>query len=88
ELADFKDSFGVPLTRMSEASYFFKMGKYMDWLIQYIKDNPTFIQPEAHRVNILTRLEKGLQNDLSVSRTTFKHGIAVPVGFDQSHVMY
>lgn len=48
--------------------------RYMEWLIQYIKDNPTFIQPEAHRVNILTRLEKGLQNDLSVSRTTFQHG--------------
>lgn len=27
ELADFKDAFGSPLKRMSEASYFFKMGK-------------------------------------------------------------
>eukprot|EP00752_Nemacystus_decipiens_P011387 g10117.t1 len=88
EIAGFKDAFGAPLTRMSEASYFFKMGKYIDWLIQYIKDNPTFIQPETHRQNILGRLEKGSQNDLSISRTTFKHGIPVPVGFDQAHVMY
>ncbi|CAM9158865.1 unnamed protein product [Ectocarpus sp. 8 AP-2014] len=88
ELADFKDAFGSPLKRMSEASYFFKMGKYIEWLIQYITDNPSFIQPETHRLNILTRLQNGHQNDLSVSRTTFKHGIPVPVGFDQAHVMY
>ncbi len=48
--------------------------RYTDWLIQYIKDNPTFIQPETHRQNILSRLEKGAQNDLSISRTTFSHG--------------
>ncbi|CAN0536632.1 unnamed protein product, partial [Laminaria digitata] len=48
--------------------------RYIDWLIQHIKDNPSFIQPETHRSLILKRLEKGHQNDLSVSRTTFKHG--------------
>jgi hypothetical protein len=29
---------------MSEASYFFKMGKHQEWLIQYIQDNPAFVQ--------------------------------------------
>lgn len=28
EMADFKDAFGTPLKRMSEDSYFFKMGRY------------------------------------------------------------
>ncbi|CAM9819812.1 unnamed protein product, partial [Choristocarpus tenellus] len=88
EKADFKDNFGTPLKRMSEDSYFFCMSKYTDWLVQYIKDNPSFIQPETHRSLILLRLEAEDQGDLSVSRTTFDWGIPVPEGFDKKHVMY
>ena len=83
----------VPLKRVSEESYFFRMGKYAERLIKHIEDNPTFIQPESAYSNILARLRKDELKDLSVSRTTFSWGIPLPPAFDQSeasgtHVMY
>lgn len=77
---------GHEVQLVKEQSYFFKMSKYADWLLQYYKDNPTFIQPEA-RMNEMIKnfIEPGLE-DLAVSRTTFNWG--VPVKSDPKHVVY
>ena len=89
EAAGFLDvGSGLPLKRVKEESYFFRMSKYTDNLIAYIEENPTFIQPEQYRNNILSRLKKEGLKDLSISRTSFSWGISVPEGFDQRHVMY
>jgi methionyl-tRNA synthetase len=79
---------GLPLKRVQEESYFFRMAKYSDWLIEYIETHPEVIQPEQFRNNILTRLRTDPLKDLSISRTTFSWGIQVPEGFDPKHVMY
>lgn len=79
---------GLPLKRVQEESYFFRMSKYGDWLIEYIESHPEFIQPEQYRNNILTRLKTDPLKDLSISRTTFSWGVPVPEGFDPKHVMY
>ena len=69
-----------------EEAYFFKMSKYADRLIEYIKDHPEFIQPESRKNEMMNNfLLPGLQ-DLCVSRTTFTWGI--PVDFDPKHVVY
>lgn len=69
-----------------EEAYFFRMSKYADKLIQYINDNPDFIQPESRKNEMMNNfLLPGLQ-DLCVSRTSFKWGI--PVDFDPKHVVY
>ncbi len=70
---------------VEEDSYFFRLSKYQDKLLQHIKDNPNFIQPEARRNEVVSFIESGL-NDLSVSRTSFDWGIHVP--FDNKHVVY
>lgn len=89
EAANFLDpASGVPLKRVQEESYFFRMGNYGTWLIDHIEKNPGFIQPEQFRNQILARLRKDALRDLSVSRNTFDWGIRVPEGFDQKHVMY
>jgi methionyl-tRNA synthetase len=89
EAAGFKDpTSGVPLKRVTEESYFFRMSKYCDQLIAHIEENPSFIQPEQYRNNILGRLKKEGLKDLSISRTSFTWGIPVPEGFDKRHVMY
>lgn len=86
---DYKDpGNGVPLKRVVEESYFFRMSNYCEKLIAYIEQNPHFIEPELHRMNILARLTKEGLKDLSISRTSFTWGISVPKGFDQKHVMY
>ena len=71
---------------MTEESYFFRMSKYQDWLIDYIETHPDFIQPAKRANEMLTNfLRPGLQ-DLCVSRTSVKWGI--PVDFDEKHTVY
>lgn len=77
---------GRPVKPMKEESYFFRMSKYQDWLIDYIETHPDFIQPVTRANEMLNNfLRPGLQ-DLCVSRTSFKWG--VPVDFDPKHVVY
>jgi methionyl-tRNA synthetase len=89
ELCEYKDpSSGQPFKRVQEASYFFKMSKYHDELVDYIECNHNFIRPDSHRNAILARLRSDKLRDLSISRTTFDHGVPVPTGFEEKHVMY
>ncbi len=77
---------GRPCQPMREESYFFKMSRYQDWLIDYIETHPDFIQPAKRANEMLTNfLRPGLQ-DLCVSRTSVKWG--VPVDFDDKHTVY
>lgn len=72
--------------KAKEESYFFKMSKYADQLIDHIEKHPEFIQPESRKNEMINNfLKPGLQ-DLCVSRTSFKWG--VPVTFDSKHVVY
>ena len=77
---------GRPVEKTREESYFFRLSKYQDWLIDYIKTHPDFIQPTSRTTEMLNNfLIPGLQ-DLCVSRTTLKWGI--PVDFDPKHTVY
>ena len=77
---------GRPVEKTREESYFFRLSKYQDWLIEYIKDHPDFIQPSSRTSEMLNNfLLPGLQ-DLCVSRTSLKWGI--PVDFDPRHTVY
>lgn len=76
---------GRPVELLKEESYFFKMSKYQDRLLQYIEQNPDFIQPTSRRNEMINFIKGGLE-DLCVSRTTFDWGIPVP--FDTKHVVY
>lgn len=77
---------GAPVTKAKEEAYFFKLSKYTDRLIKHIEDNPSFIQPESRKNEMINNfLKPGLQ-DLCVSRTSFNWG--VPVTFDDKHVIY
>jgi len=71
---------------LKEQSYFFKMSKYANRLLQYYEDNPEFIQPESRKHEMINNfLKPGLQ-DLCVSRTSFDWGI--PVKSNPKHVVY
>ncbi len=77
---------GREVKKTKEEAYFFKMSKYQDRLMQYIEENPDFIQPESRKKEMVNNfLKPGLQ-DLCVSRTSFDWGI--PVTFDTDHVVY
>ena len=76
---------GRPVEKMQEESYFFKLSKYQDWWLQFIEENPNFIQPASRRNEMINFVKQGLE-DLCITRTTFDWGIPVP--FDQKHVVY
>ena len=76
---------GRPTSKLKEESYFFRMSKYQDQLIQHIEENPDFIQPKSRRNEILSFVNEGLR-DLSISRTSFSWGIPAPG--NEKHVIY
>lgn len=77
---------GREVEKIKEESYFFKLSKYQDKLIQHIENNPDFIQPQARQNEMINNFLKPGLEDLCVSRTSFKWGI--PVEFDLDHVVY
>jgi methionyl-tRNA synthetase len=77
---------GRPVEKVKEESYFFKMSKYTDRLVEYYNENPEFIQPESRKNEMINNFIKPGLEDLAVSRTTFDWGVKVPG--DPKHVIY
>ncbi len=76
---------GRATEKLQEESYFFRMSKYQQQLIEHIENNPDFIQPRSRRNEVLGFVREGLR-DLSISRTSFSWGIPVPG--NEKHVVY
>jgi methionyl-tRNA synthetase len=76
---------GRPVEKLKEASYFFRLSRYQEKLLQFYKENPSFIQPESRRNEVIRFVESGLR-DLSISRAGFHWGIPVPE--NPKHVVY
>lgn len=76
---------GKEVDIVKEESYFFKMSKYADRLLEYIESHPHFIQPESRKNEMVSFIKMGLE-DLSISRTTFDWGI--PITIDKGHIIY
>ncbi|MFD1708140.1 methionine--tRNA ligase [Siminovitchia sediminis] len=77
---------GRPVELVKEESYFFRMSKYANRLLQFYEENPNFIQPESRKNEMINNFIKPGLEDLAVSRTTFDWGIQVPG--DPKHVIY
>ncbi len=75
----------TPVERVKEPSYFFKLSRFEQPLLEHYRKHPGFIQPETRRNEVTSFVEGGLR-DLSISRTSFNWGIPVPG--DPKHVMY
>lgn len=77
---------GRDVELIKEEAYFFRLSKYQDRMMEYIKNNPEFIQPPSRQNEMINNFLKPGLEDLCVSRTSFKWGI--PVSFDPDHVIY
>ena len=71
---------------VSEESYFFRMSKYADRLLEYYEEHAHFIQPESRKNEMINNFIRPGLEDLAVSRTTFDWGVKVPS--DPKHVVY
>lgn len=77
---------GHPVEKVREQSYFFKMSKYADRLLKFYEENPSFIQPESRKNEMINNFIKPGLEDLAVSRTSFTWGVQIPS--NPKHVIY
>src|SRR5690349_7893394 len=76
---------GTPVEWTVEESWFFRLSKYQQPLLDHYSANPDFIRPDSRRNEVVRFVEGGLK-DLSISRTSFDWGVPVPGS--PHHVMY
>jgi methionyl-tRNA synthetase len=80
-------SCGREVITIEEKNYFFKMSKYREWLVDYIKGHPDFIRPETRKNEILGFLKKPLI-DLCISRPKSRLDWGIEIPFDKKYVTY
>ena len=79
---------GKPTTIVKEESYFFRLSKYQDRLLELYKNEEKFVLPKSKKNEVIRFVEGGLQ-DLSITRTSFSWGVPLPKSInDPKHVMY
>ena len=76
---------GRETAKLKESSYFFKMSRYQDAILEHINNHLEFIRPESRRNEIISFIKEGLR-DLSISRINFSWGI--PMEENPKHVIY
>ncbi|MBL7197253.1 MAG: methionine--tRNA ligase [Candidatus Omnitrophica bacterium] len=79
---------GRKVERISETNYFFKLSKYQNWLMEYIKSHPDFIKPNSRYNEVLSFLETNKLCDLCISRPKERLSWGIPMPFSQEYVTY
>ncbi len=79
---------GRKVDSIVETNYFFRMGKYQDWLIDYIENNPGFIQPAFRANETLGFLKNKELQDLCISRPKSRLAWGIELPFDTDFVTY
>jgi methionyl-tRNA synthetase len=83
----FDPSYGEVVT-LKEDNYFFKLTEHQPWLIDYIESNPSFIQPNSRRNEVLGFLKNNTLEDLCISRPSTRLNWGIPIPFDTAYVTY
>ncbi|WP_456381801.1 methionine--tRNA ligase [Hydrogenimonas sp.] len=79
---------GRSTTIVEEESYFFRLSKYQDRLLEWYESKPDCILPKSKRNEVINFVRNGL-DDLSITRTSFDWGVKLPEKLnDPKHVMY
>jgi methionyl-tRNA synthetase len=77
----------VAPTALKEENYFFRMSRYQDWLIDYLKAHPHWLRPERYKNEVLAFLKEPLE-DLCISRPRRRLDWGIPLPFDENYVTY
>jgi len=76
------------VVKLQETNYWFKLGAHQQWLIDYIEANPSFIQPDYRRNEVLGFLKNNTLEDLCISRPAARLNWGIPLPFDPDYVTY
>jgi methionyl-tRNA synthetase len=83
----FDPSYG-DVVELLEDNYYFKLGAQQQWLIDYIESNPSFVQPDYRRNEVLGFLKNNTLEDLCISRPASRLNWGIPIPFDPNFVTY
>ncbi len=73
---------------LTEENYFFRLSKYQNWLIDYIRSHPDFVKPEGRYNEVLSFLERERLNDLCISRPKSRFSWGIDLPFSEEHIAY
>jgi len=73
---------------LEEEDYFFRLSKYQDWLINYLKNNPDFVKPASRYNEVLSFLQNNVLEDLCISRPKKRLSWGVEFALDGNYVTY
>ncbi|GAA7172424.1 methionine--tRNA ligase [Helicobacter pylori] len=78
---------GKNTTILKEESYFFKLSKYQDKILQWYEEKDPIL-PKNKKNELINFVQSGLK-DLSITRTSFDWGIKLPQEMnDPKHIIY
>jgi methionyl-tRNA synthetase len=83
----FDPSYGE-VVKLKETNYWFKLGVHQQWLIDYLETNPSFVQPDYRRNEVLGFLKNNTLEDLCISRPASRLNWGIPLPFDKNFVTY
>jgi methionyl-tRNA synthetase len=73
---------------LKEDNYYFKLRDQQAWLIDYLEKNPSFVQPDSRRNEVLGFLRNNELEDLCISRPASRLNWGIPLPFDPEYVTY
>ena len=76
------------MIRLEEQNYYFKLQDKQQWLIDYIEQNPSFVQPDSRRNEVLGFLKHDVLEDLCITRPVARLNWGIPFPLDNSYVTY
>ena len=76
-----------PVEQLNETNYFFKLSEFQDRLLAHYDANPTFIQPESAKNEVVSFVRSGL-SDLSISRSKERFDWGIDIPWDDQHITY
>jgi methionyl-tRNA synthetase len=75
------------VVEITESNYFFRLGKYQEWLVGFLKKNEDFVFPRYRQKQVLEFLKEPI-NDLCISRPRERLSWGIPLPFDEAYVTY
>ena len=76
------------VVELIEENWYFKMGQHQQWLIDYLEANPSFVQPDYRRNEVLGFLKSEKLADLCITRPAARLSWGIPLPFDPDYVTY
>jgi methionyl-tRNA synthetase len=83
----FDPSYGE-VVELLEDNYYFKLKAHQQWLIDYLEANPSFVQPDHRRNEVLGFLKNNELEDLCLTRPAARLNWGIPLPFDPNFVTY